>query len=239
MKGKSEILRLVEISRFYYEEGLTQAEIAKKLDISRPAISKLLSEARIRGIVKIEIKSPLESNERLLQALSSQFHLDGGLIVQTGSAEARLNQRLFVSQAAEYVGKRSGNLPKSDSDGDRTPVISWMNYNRGPKTAKVTAAFARSSGVPRMTSSGSRQTSWRGFSAIKPDTPLSIFPRRPSPSQMRTNSFLNKPMNIARSLPCGKNWIWCCSVSEPIHPSRTRPRRQDSAINFARKVPWV
>ena len=106
MKGKSEILRLVEISRFYYEEGLTQAEIAKKLDISRPAVSKLLSEARIRGIVKIEIKSPLESNENLLQALSRRFDLDGGLIVQTGSAEASLNRRLFVSQAADYVGKQ-------------------------------------------------------------------------------------------------------------------------------------
>lgn len=106
MKGKSEILRLVEISRFYYEEGLTQAEIAKKLDISRPAVSKLLSEARIRGIVKIEIKSPLESNENLLQVLSRRFNLDGGLIVQTGSAEASLNQRLFVSQAADYVGKQ-------------------------------------------------------------------------------------------------------------------------------------
>ncbi len=106
MKGKSEILRLVEISRLYYEEGLTQAEIAKKLEISRPAVSKLLSEARIRGIVKIEIKSPLESDENLLRALSRQFKLDGGLIVRTGSAEANLKDRLLISQAALYVEQR-------------------------------------------------------------------------------------------------------------------------------------
>ena len=73
MKGKSEILRLVEISRLYYEEGLTQAEIAGRLDISRPAVSKLLAEARIRGIVKIEIKSPLESNENLLRPFPGSF----------------------------------------------------------------------------------------------------------------------------------------------------------------------
>jgi DNA-binding transcriptional regulator LsrR (DeoR family) len=106
MKGRSEILRLVEISRLYYEEGLTQAEIAKKLDISRPAVSKLLSEARIRGIVKIEIKSPLESNENLLKTLSQQFNLEGGLIVQTGSAEASLKRRLLISQAVQYVEKQ-------------------------------------------------------------------------------------------------------------------------------------
>jgi deoxyribonucleoside regulator len=106
MKGKFEILRLVEISRLYYETGLTQAEIAKKYNISRPAVSKLLSEARIHGIVKIEIKSPLESNENLLQPLSRQFNLDGGLIVQTGSGEANLKHRLLISQATQYIEKR-------------------------------------------------------------------------------------------------------------------------------------
>lgn len=106
MKDKSEILRLVEISRLYYEDGLTQAEIAKRIKISRPAVSKLLSEARMRGIVKIEIKSPLESNENLLRALSRQFNLDGGLIVQTGSADASLKHRLLISQAARYVEKQ-------------------------------------------------------------------------------------------------------------------------------------
>lgn len=106
MKRKSEILRLVEISRLYYEEGLTQAEIAKELDISRPAVSKLLSDARVRGIVKIEIKSPLESNENLLNAISDQFNLEGGLIVQTGTSEASLRDRLLISQAAQYFEKQ-------------------------------------------------------------------------------------------------------------------------------------
>jgi deoxyribonucleoside regulator len=106
MKGKVEILRLVEISRLYYEDGLTQAEIAKKFNISRPAVSNLLSEARIRGIIKIEIKSPLESNEDLLQPLILQFNLAGGLIVQTGSGDANLKQRLLISQATKYIEKQ-------------------------------------------------------------------------------------------------------------------------------------
>ena len=106
MKGKIKILKLVEISRLYYEDGLTQAEIAKKLKISRPAVSNLLSEARMRGIVKIEIKSPLEGNENLLKPLLQQFNLDGGLIVQTGSDDANLKHRVLISQATQYVEKR-------------------------------------------------------------------------------------------------------------------------------------
>ena len=106
MKGKFEILRLVEISRLYYEEGLTQAEIAEKLNISRPAVSPLLAAKSIRGIVKIEIKSPLESNEDLLQPLSHRFNLDGGLIVQTGTGDATLKHRLLISQATQYIEKK-------------------------------------------------------------------------------------------------------------------------------------
>ncbi len=62
MKKDREILRLVEVSRMYYEKELTQAQIAKQLNISRPAVSKLLSDARNRGIVKIEIRFPLDTN---------------------------------------------------------------------------------------------------------------------------------------------------------------------------------
>ena len=105
MRDNAEILRLVEISRLYYEDGLTQAEIAKKLDVSRPVVSKLLSEARLRGIVKIEIKSPFESNDSLQQELSQKYNIDGGLIIQTGAAEPDLRQRMFISQATRYVEK--------------------------------------------------------------------------------------------------------------------------------------
>lgn len=103
MKRKSEILRLVEISRLYYDDGLTQAEIAKELDISRPAVSKHLAEARILGIVKIEIISPFESNDDLQQRLCEKFGLKGGLVVQTGSSEKDIRRRVFFSQAATYV----------------------------------------------------------------------------------------------------------------------------------------
>ncbi len=105
MNNHFDILRLVEISRLYYERNLTQAEIAKRMNISRPAVSKLLSEARIRGIVRIEIKSPLMSDASLLKELSEAYSLKGGLVVPSGSADENLITQLLISQASLYFEK--------------------------------------------------------------------------------------------------------------------------------------
>ncbi len=102
---KEEALRLVEICRLYYEAELTQAQIAETFDISRPAVSKLLSEARHRGIVKIEIVSPLDSDNDLLNQLICLFNLKGGLIIPSATKDEGLLRRLIVSQAATYLEK--------------------------------------------------------------------------------------------------------------------------------------
>ena len=112
MNNHTDILKLVEISRLYYERNLTQAEIAKRMNISRPAVSKLLSEARIRGIVTIEIKSPLMSDEPLLRELSEVFGLQGGLVVPSGSADDKLITTLLISQAALYFEKLLSGVKK-------------------------------------------------------------------------------------------------------------------------------
>jgi DNA-binding transcriptional regulator LsrR (DeoR family) len=102
---KKEALKLVEICRLYYEKELTQAQIAKTFDISRPAVSKLLSEARHRGIVKIEIRSPFDSDDDLMNQLIRLFNLKGGLIIPSATKDEGLIRRLIVSQGALYLEK--------------------------------------------------------------------------------------------------------------------------------------
>jgi len=53
--------RLELIARMYYEEKLTQQEIAEKLGVSRPLISRLLQDARDLQLVEIRIR-PLEES---------------------------------------------------------------------------------------------------------------------------------------------------------------------------------
>jgi DNA-binding transcriptional regulator LsrR (DeoR family) len=61
-------------AQLYYGEDATQAEIATRLGTSRATVSRLLSEARREGIVRIEIVAPVEHDlddlgERLRVAL--------------------------------------------------------------------------------------------------------------------------------------------------------------------------
>jgi DNA-binding transcriptional regulator LsrR (DeoR family) len=102
---KEDLLRLVEICRLYYEKESTQANIAKTLNISRPAVSKLLSEARHRGIVKIEIRSPFDSDDDLMNQLIRMFGLKDGLIIPSATKNDGLNRRLIVSQSVVYLQK--------------------------------------------------------------------------------------------------------------------------------------
>jgi DNA-binding transcriptional regulator LsrR (DeoR family) len=58
----------------YYEGDATQAEIAKRLGVSRATVSRLLAEARRAGIVRIQVIAPIDRDldalgERLAAAL--------------------------------------------------------------------------------------------------------------------------------------------------------------------------
>lgn len=54
--------RLYRVAQLYYEQGATQAEIAEQLQVSRPSISRMLSEARAQGIVEIRVHRPSTSD---------------------------------------------------------------------------------------------------------------------------------------------------------------------------------
>ncbi|MCI1632290.1 MAG: helix-turn-helix domain-containing protein, partial [Lacticaseibacillus paracasei] len=47
---------ILKVAILYYERNYTQEEVATKIGVSRPAISKLLHEARELGLVKFFIQ---------------------------------------------------------------------------------------------------------------------------------------------------------------------------------------
>src|SRR5918997_1919721 len=67
---------LFAAAKMYYEEDATQATIAEKLGTSRATVSRLLTEARRRGIVRIEVRNPVELDHN---ALIEQLELTLGL----------------------------------------------------------------------------------------------------------------------------------------------------------------
>lgn len=66
--------KLVEIAHLYYEEGLTQQQISRRMNMSRSLVSKMLGKARSTGIVEVTIHSEIcnphkEAEDRLRQIL--------------------------------------------------------------------------------------------------------------------------------------------------------------------------
>src|SRR5438094_919582 len=64
---------LAEIATRYYMHDQSQQEIADQLDLSRSNISRLLKEARERGIVEIFIRHPLGRDAQLEGQLRERF----------------------------------------------------------------------------------------------------------------------------------------------------------------------
>ncbi len=68
---------MLRAAKLYYEEGLSQAQIARRLLMSRPEVSRLLAAAREAGIVRITVvpPTPQEYLEQLRRRVRDRFEL--------------------------------------------------------------------------------------------------------------------------------------------------------------------
>lgn len=101
---EAEKLRLlVDISKMYYQDNYSQLEISKRVNLSRTYVSKLLEEAKQRGIVTITINDPFlsQSETEKEKALRAKYNLKKVIIVPTKDNDTELNQKLGAA-AAEY-----------------------------------------------------------------------------------------------------------------------------------------
>ncbi len=100
-RGKDRDELLAEVAELYYEDALTQAEIARTIGLTRSAVSRMLTEAREKGIVEIKIRRPLSFDEELEQALVDRFNLLGAHVLtwQTEGQYDRLRGQLGKAAA--------------------------------------------------------------------------------------------------------------------------------------------
>jgi len=65
----------IEAVKAYYQQDLSQAEVAARMGISRPTVAKLLAHGRARGFVTVEIHDPREEASELALRLQERFAL--------------------------------------------------------------------------------------------------------------------------------------------------------------------
>lgn len=76
---------IIRVAILYYEEGITQTQIAKTLNISRPTVATMLQEAKEKGIVKISIQHSNSHLHDLEQALAEKYNIKTVLISPTNN----------------------------------------------------------------------------------------------------------------------------------------------------------
>lgn len=66
---------LAQVASMYYEDNLTQDEIARQIGPSRSTVSRMLRKAREAGVIEITIHHPWKSVPEMEKDLVARFHL--------------------------------------------------------------------------------------------------------------------------------------------------------------------
>lgn len=94
---------LSKVSSMYYDQGYNQQEIANRLHLSRPKISRLLKQARDSGIVQITIVPSGFDFVELESALEKKFDLKEAVIVDSDSSSDFVLRKQLGTAAANYL----------------------------------------------------------------------------------------------------------------------------------------
>ena len=65
----------VDALKLYYQQDLSQVDIAARMGLSRPTVAKLLAHGRDRGFVTITIHDPREEASELAARLEQRYGL--------------------------------------------------------------------------------------------------------------------------------------------------------------------
>ncbi|RME44577.1 MAG: hypothetical protein D6791_12840, partial [Chloroflexi bacterium] len=94
---------LARIASLYYEEALTQEEIARRTGYSRSMISRLLSEARRQGVVEIRVHHPFARRPDLEERLQQHLGLAMVRVLDDAGLSYHLMLRRLGALAARTV----------------------------------------------------------------------------------------------------------------------------------------
>lgn len=132
----SEKAKLIEVARLYYEHNFSQLQIARKIGISRPGVSRLLQAARETGIVKIEIIDPDMHGTRLELSVREKFGLKNVIIVPDDANPSQIKKRLGAA-TVKYLDKLlSQDVILGVSWGSTMQEVA-KNFNRKPVNGMV------------------------------------------------------------------------------------------------------
>ena len=92
---------LVKAAQLYYEEDMSQEAIAKSIGLSRPYVSRLLTEAKELGIVQFRIIDPLKGESDLERKLRSKTKLERVIVAPVTQKSSHMHS--VSRKAVDYL----------------------------------------------------------------------------------------------------------------------------------------
>jgi deoxyribonucleoside regulator len=94
---------LVKVAQLYHLQGLNQDQVGRQLGVSRSKVSRMLKEARDRGLVEISIHYPVRFSLELERQLESALGLREAVVVNVGGDSGGQASGAVAGAAAEYL----------------------------------------------------------------------------------------------------------------------------------------
>ena len=130
----------LKAAKYYYNENLTQQEIADRLYMSRPTVSKLLKEAKDEGIVQFKIVDIQNKCNMfaLEDRLIKTFSLKNAIVVDYDDSFDNLKDKIGQA-AAEYFDDIVKNNMKIGFSWGTTlkAMVKNLNHNNNIKNLKL------------------------------------------------------------------------------------------------------
>lgn len=95
----------IAVAKLYYESDVSQQEIAKMLNLSRPTVSRLLQYAKEHGFVEVRINDPIENMVNLEKQLKKKYNLKSVSIASAPVEDLAEQKKAIGLTAAEYLVK--------------------------------------------------------------------------------------------------------------------------------------
>jgi deoxyribonucleoside regulator len=110
-------LLLADVAEMYYLEEKGQAEIARAVGVTRSMVSRMLKEAREKGLVEVRVQRPLQSDRDLETALTERFGLREAVVVRVASTAK--------SHLLHYLGSIGAQAIKRHLEQEIVLGLSW------------------------------------------------------------------------------------------------------------------
>lgn len=144
--------QLTAVARMYYLDGMAQSEIADLYQISRSTISRMLTSARAKGIVRISVDEYDPRDAELEAALISTFGLHRAVVVREVSGSVSATRRALARFATPEVstwftsGRRIG-VTGGRTLGELVRAIPYQSDVEGIGIYQLMGAVATTPGI--------------------------------------------------------------------------------------------